>query len=335
MKKAAAYLCLFVSIVTSPTSLDAQPPFALNGAATEISQHCYRLTSSQNAADFGSAWCEVPVSLDDALDLRFVINLGCESGAGEGIAFVMQQQDKGLNTLGCSGRGMGFARTSRCAGIQPSLAVEVDTHYDYGQGDIVAHHLALVRDGKLASPLAKAIRASTLQSNLLDCEYHELRITWQPSTQQFKVYFDKELRINYHGDLKNEVFYGKEEVLFGFTGSTGPKANMQMVCVQSVLMEIDEAFERKRSFEESINIYPNPARERLTIDITLPAEENVRMQLFDQSGRLIYEIPTHLVRENSYAFNMPGLPSGVYYVTVTNGTNRVSKKIVHLALLRA
>ena len=59
------------------------------------------------------------------------------------------------------------------------------------------------------------------------------------------------------------------------------------------------------------------------------------MQLYDSSGKLIYEIPTHATQVKKYYFNLPGLPSGVYYVTVTDGTNRVSKKIVHISTIRA
>ena len=110
---------------------------------------------------------------------------------------------------------------------------------------------------------------------------------------------------------------------------------MQMVCVQSLKMEVDPYFERQHNFEEGVGIYPNPINEKLTIDVNLFAQDSVQMQLFDSSGELVYEIPMHLTQAQKYYFNMPGLPTGVYYITVTNGTSRISKRIVHISSIRA
>ena len=76
-------------------------------------------------------------------------------------------------------------------------------------------------------------------------------------------------------------------------------------------------------------------REKITIDVDLAEEEEVQLQLYNSTGKLMYEIPAHATQNKRYYFNLPGLPSGVYYVTITNGTNRVSKKIVHIANVRA
>ena len=108
-----------------------------------------------------------------------------------------------------------------------------------------------------------------------------------------------------------------------------------MVCIKSLLLQVDSDFEKTRSFKGAIGIYPNPLKEKLTIDVDLVEEQDLQMQLYDSTGKLIYEIPTHATQKKEYYFNLPGLPSGVYYVTVTNGTDRVSKKIVHISSIRA
>jgi len=317
------------------TTLLAQPSFTLNGSTIVMSENCYRLTSHKSSNDVGSLWCEFPIVLANAIDFQFAVNLGCSKYAGEGLAFVMHTDSAKYDALGCHGATMGFGKSTNCEGIKPSLAVEIDTRFNRSHKDLYQPHLTLVKDGNLSKPLVAPIRAKTYGKDVRDCEYHNVRITWMPSKQELLVYFDGELRITYNKDILHDIFGGAEEIYFGFTGSTSSRANMQMICIQSLVVEVDGDFERKRSFESSIGIYPNPLKEKVTIDVNLSEEQDVQMQLYDSSGKLIYEIPTHATQIKKYYFNLPGLPSGVYYVTVTDGTNRVSKKIVHISTIRA
>jgi hypothetical protein len=98
---------------------------------------------------------------------------------------------------------------------------------------------------------------------------------------------------------------------------------------------LDEDYDNKRNFEEGVGIYPNPIRERLTVDISFDVEQKISIELFDITGNLVYEIPKHSVKNNQYYFNMPGLPTGIYYISVSNGYNRVSRKIIHISTIRA
>ena len=331
--KCLVVVCLLFS--SQVALLTAQPTFALNGTTIVLSENCYRLTSHESANDVGSLWCEFPVDLTNALEWRFAVNLGCNKYAGEGLAFVLHADPQQLDALGCAGALMGFGRGGQCPGIAASLAVEMDTRYNRSHKDLYQPHLALVKNGNLNNPMVPPIRAKAYGNDVRDCEYHDVRITWMPSSQELCVYFDEELRLQYKADLMEEIFEGNPSVYFGFTGSTSSRPNMQMVCMQSLIMEVDGAFEEKRLFEEAVGIYPNPLKEKLTVDVDLAEEQDVQLQLYNSTGKLIYEIPTHTTQNKRYYFNMPGLPSGVYYVTVTNGTNRVSKKIVHIANVRA
>lgn len=336
MKKGSKCLVTICLILSSQISiLIAQPSFTLNGSTIVMSENCYRLTSHKSANDVGSLWCEFPIDITNAVELRFAVNLGCSKYAGEGMAFVMHTDSSAYDALGCNGAVMGFGRNVHCEGIQPSLALEIDTRFNRSHKDLYQPHLTLVKDGNLAKPLVEPIRAKTYGKDVRDCEYHDVKITWSPSKQELCVYFDGELRMTYNQDLLEDIFGGKSEVYFGFTGSTSSRANMQMICIQSLIIEVDGDFERKRSFEDAIGIYPNPLKEKVTIDVNLSEEKDVQMQLYDSTGKLVYEIPTHPTQVKKYFFNLPGLPSGVYYVTATDGTNRVSKKIVHISTIRA
>ncbi len=323
--------------VSTPFVVFAQSDFTLNGSASILNDNCYRLTSFQQTNDVGSIWSDYTVDLRNALDFQFAVNFGCSKAVGEGVAFVLHTHQHGRAALGCGNGAMGFANRAGCAtgAIMPSLAIELDVRYNAADKDIYRPHLTLVKNGNLSEPMTAVIPMLEGGKSVLDCEYHHVRITWLPSKQELCVYIDGNLRLAYTGDLSNEVFGGSSDIYYGFTASSSSQAAGQMVCVQGMIEEVDAQLQRKLSFEQSIGIYTNPQREKLTVDIRLPDDDYLQVQLFDISGRVIYEIPAHLVRQNQYHFNLPGLPSGVYYISVTNGTERVSKRIVHIASMRA
>jgi hypothetical protein len=329
--------CLIILslLLSSPKQVLAQPSFTTNGSADDIAENCYRLTSPKTANDVGSIWAEYPTQLGHAFEIRFAVNLGCSNYAGEGIAFVMHSDKTKYSAIGCADAAMGFAQQTGCYNyITPSLAVEFDTRFTKTQADIYVPHIALVQNGNTAQPLHKAVRMNSSGQEVRDCEYHSCRISWSPSTQLLQVYFEEELRLSYKGDI-SKIFGKEKNIYFGFTASSSTQANIQMVCIQSVDVSIDEEFDSRRSFEEGVGIFPNPLNERLTVNLNFDASQKVNIQLFNVMGKLIYEIPKHAVKNNQYHFNMPGLPSGVYYVTVSNGKNRVSRKLVHIASIRA
>jgi hypothetical protein len=331
----ACWLSLYW-FVSSPLLIFAQPTFTLNGSASMLSENCYRLTSANYSNDVGSIWGDYTVDFRNTLEFHFAVNFGCSKSVGEGLAFVLHTHQNGVASLGCGGGAMGFARKDGCNNaIFPSLAIEFDTRYTVGDKDLFRPHIALIQDGNLAAPLVAAVPMLEGGKTPLDCEYHDIRITWSPSKQELCVFIDGNLRLSHIADLNQNIFGNNPEIHFGFTASTSQQPAAQMLCMQNVIEELDETYRRKQSFEESVGIYTNPIREKLTIDIRLQGDEYLQMQLFDASGKIIYDIPAHLVRQNQYHFNLPGLPSGVYYVTITNGTDRVSKRIVHIATMRA
>jgi Bacterial lectin/Secretion system C-terminal sorting domain len=328
------YFTLYL-FVSTPLLLWSQPKFTLNGSAVLRENNCYQLTSARISNDVGAMWADFAIDLHNSLEVNFSINLGCNRASGEGIAFVIHNNKNGLATLGCGGEGMGFAKiTNRCEGIDNSLAIEFDSRYTSSERDLYRPHLTLVQNGEISRPLVNPVALLSV-GEILDCEYHAVKILWSPSRRELMVYIDENLRITYKGDLINDVFGGANDLYFGFTASSSAQAYSQNVCVESVIMELDPIFYKKNKFEQGVGIFTNPIQERLTIDIDFPQDDYIQIQLFDSSGKVIYEIPSHLVRENEYSFNLPGLPTGTYYVTVTNGSERVSKKITHISTMRA
>lgn len=337
MRIKAGLVCLV--LVSKANLCLAQYVFSTKGDATMLTQDCYQLTSDTTFL-FGSIWSKTSIDLSNAFDLKFAVNLGCKSDGGEGLAFVLQAAPDSTHAVGCPGERLGFGVPPaglRCKPIKPSLAVEIDTRENKNVpvSDINVDHLSLVRDGNQAQPLMPPVRASTKSSNINDCEFHEFRITWKPSTRELKVYFDGELKIVYIKDLQNEIFPGKKNLFFGFTSATGARPNVHVVCANQLILEVDADFYNKNAFEQGVGIYTNPSTEQIIVDVKFDITRNIKIQLFNVRGEVVRTIDEKYVRDAKYRINLPGLPQGIYYLKVSDGKSVKTRKIIHLAIRRA
>ncbi len=74
----------------------------------------------------------------------------------------------------------------------------------------------------------------------------------------------------------------------------------------------------------NFTLAPNPAEGNFVISINSNAN-NVRMQVQDLQGQVVYE---RSVDNGEVHVEMPGLQAGVYFVTLFNGSEKVSQKLV-------
>ena len=80
-----------------------------------------------------------------------------------------------------------------------------------------------------------------------------------------------------------------------------------------------------------ISVYPNPFNSSVNIVLDIPYESDVSLVVFDLLGREVTRISCGTLMPGSKVldWNASGIPSGVYFVQVSNGTNRSEiKKIV-------
>ncbi len=75
-----------------------------------------------------------------------------------------------------------------------------------------------------------------------------------------------------------------------------------------------------------VEVYPNPAGERLTLWYRLPEAAEVGVELFDLLGRRV-QARTGLGREGRVHLPTDGLPAGVYIVRLTAGDRHVSRRV--------
>ncbi len=218
---------LFVGFVFIISSLSAQ--FQLNGNATQNGANCYTLTPNL-PSQIGTIWSSNLISLDDPFDLYVELNLGCvDANGADGMAFVLQPVS---TSVGVSGSGMGYQ------GITPSLAVQFDTYQNGGDGDPAYDHLALLRNGSIdhnsSDNLSGPVGIFANLANAEDCAFHKVRITWNPTINQLRVFIDCQLRLSYVGNVRATVFNNNSNVYWGFTASTGALSNVHQVCMDYI-----------------------------------------------------------------------------------------------------
>lgn len=227
MKITRVFICLrLLCLIAISSRLNAQVnPYKLNGSAYQENCNCYTITPDLNTSA-GSLWNINKINLTQPFDYKFNVYLGCADQAGaDGIVFVLQPIDV---SIGSTGQGLGFG------GVQPSIGIALDTYQNSEDGDPSYDHISINRDGDLkhgsSNNLAGPVTAVANRDNIEDCNFHVLRIIWDPATKILKAQMDGVDRVQVTLDLVAQVFKGDPLVFWGFTGSTGGSRNHQRVC---------------------------------------------------------------------------------------------------------
>jgi len=122
--------------------------------------------------------------------------------------------------------------------IEPSVDIEFDTWQNGDNSDPSYDHIAIMQDGVLSHAAGTALTGTEQilsgSINAEDGEYHQVRITWDPAEQTISCFVDCELRVEYTGDIIEDIFDGDPFVYMGFTAATGGSFNNQLVCLRYI-----------------------------------------------------------------------------------------------------
>ena len=79
-----------------------------------------------------------------------------------------------------------------------------------------------------------------------------------------------------------------------------------------------------------IKAYPNPANDMVNIEYSVKAKSNVNIKVIDVLGREIKILKTGTVNQGTInlQWNTEGYKSGIYYIILDDGINKISKKVV-------
>ncbi|WP_190300232.1 lectin-like domain-containing protein [Rufibacter hautae] len=223
-------------------SFSSAGQFISRGDASQISSTCYRITPDVSSR-FGTIWWKDKIDLTQPFEVSFIIFLGSKDGDGaDGIAFVFQNDPRGMDARGSSGSGLGFGydefNPNAGQAISPSVGIEFDTFDNTSitggvsvTGDIPQDHTTVVYDGKVSTPKLPPVFIDPDNANVEDNRCHTYKITWNPATKELQLFFDGKRRFSHQDDLVKNVFAGAKEVYYGFTGSTGGFQNEQTICI--------------------------------------------------------------------------------------------------------
>ena len=247
----------------------------------------YTLTPNQNSKR-GMVWYQNRVDLRVEFTIDLDLNFGDRDGGGaDGIAFVIQN----INTSqGSSGGGMGYQ------GINPSYAIEMDTYYN-STPDPNSDHIAFVEDGAAGTAPNSADVVQTV--NLEDGNWHNMRISWQPSTQVLSYVFTHNNGVNTYSDTKTVDLTGtilNSNIAFiGFTSATGGSRNEHVVrfdnntfCIADEILTPTATNEVSMVSTQVICALPTPTLNDLTISGTRPAGVNPRTDVNGNAYNLVW-----------------------------------------------
>jgi len=223
MKSLLNCLFFFAALLFCLPAFSQANAYILNGTATQITCNCYSLTQATNSQS-GSVWNAYKIDLNNSFDFVFNIYLGCKDADGaDGIVFMLQP----LNTsIGAVGQGIGFQ------GVKPSVGIVLDTWQNINLNDPVYDHISIQTNGnsRHLNDLAGPVPISSIKTNVEDCQWHTLRVTWDAAAHHLRSYFDNELRVQAQVDLVRKIFNNNPHVYWGFSAGTGIGNNVQKFC---------------------------------------------------------------------------------------------------------
>ncbi len=200
----------------------SSPDFILNGAAANLGNDEYRLTSAI-ISDTGAIWNSTLVNLNQPFHFDVDLYFGTNDLSGaDGIAFGLQQ---------LSNQQLGFGGGIGYAGITPSLFIEFDTWQNTNNGDLINDHIAVQYNGSPNhnSPFNIVPPISLGSGNIEDGQWHNCIFDWNPTNQLLTVEFDGIQVVSFNYDIINNIFSGTSATFWGFTAATGGGFNEQKV----------------------------------------------------------------------------------------------------------
>jgi gliding motility-associated-like protein len=212
-------LLLYFVLICEPQAFSQ---YVLNGSAQTTSCNCYTLTTPTTTQS-GSVWNATKINLNNPFDFWFNVFLGCSNTGADGIVFMLQPLS---TSVGTTGEGLGFG------GVSPSIGISLDTYQNTNLSDPAFDHISIQKNGIVNhnNDLAGPVPISSLSDNVEDCQWHRLRISWDPLTQWLRTYFDGVLRREVQVDLIGSIFNNDPLVYWGFSGATGGEVNLQQFC---------------------------------------------------------------------------------------------------------
>lgn len=112
--------------------------------------------------------------------------------------------------------------------------------------------------------------------------------------------------------------------------------NLQTYC--SSTSKYNPVYSKRDLFSEAIeqeieydfNLYPNPTDDLVNVEVALRDGANYTIEMLDLSGRVVYTqtLSSSQFNNSTHQINTSNFESGIYFVNVTEGDNRMTKRLI-------
>jgi len=149
---------------------------------------------------------------------------------------VLHDDNRQFEAFGTFGECLGYGRWNPeipyGTYIAPSVAIEFDTYQNPTQNDPISDHVAFLQNG--SNYHQTFWNDGNMEFDLEDDKLHSFAFRWEPEVRQLTVILDNQVVYSGQHDLVREVFNGQQEVIWGWTASTGRKYNLQYFCLKRI-----------------------------------------------------------------------------------------------------
>ncbi|MFL5729794.1 MAG: T9SS type A sorting domain-containing protein, partial [Cytophagaceae bacterium] len=76
-----------------------------------------------------------------------------------------------------------------------------------------------------------------------------------------------------------------------------------------------------------VNLYPNPVSEDVTLEVSIPSQEDVTIEVFDAMGRMILKQTVSNTVSFVGGINVSNLPEGMYFLRVIGNKEKIVKRL--------
>ncbi len=130
-------------------------------------------------------------------------------------------------------------------------------------------------------------------------------------------------------DLDEAYTVGYSEVNYKLFNKVTGKTSADTLSFTFRYNQLTGINENAGVLENVSNVYPNPSTNNANITVVLTDEVPVKVQVFNSIGSLVYTSPEQrLMGKNKLAIDCSNFNTGLYFITVTAGNSKVTKRLV-------
>jgi hypothetical protein len=105
-------------------------------------------------------------------------------------------------------------------------------------------------------------------------------------------------------------------------------AKIQLAILPQISCRPVVGISENNAFSSNISVLPNPGSGIFNLVITLPKQEDIRINIFNVLGELISANQVNNVSNEVFTIDLTNKQDGIYFVDISNGVQRVTKKII-------